>query len=731
MALTKITPQMFDTSAAGHDFNIDNGTFVVDASANRVGIGTTTPSTLLDVNGALTATTIAGTLTTAAQTNITSLGTLTALTIDDITIDGSTISDAGGFLIDVGGDIALDADGGDINFKDGGTLFGQISNASGLYLVSNISDADIFIRGNDGGSMVNAVTLDMSEGGNATFSGSVTADERVIVTGNTNNYSTAPLIYFDSTSTANAGVRDWAIGPADDSYGNFHIFVGASTGADPVGNAGRVVTITNTGNVSLTGSGNTALSINTGNNSGDNSQIKFGDTVDDDVGQINYDHGTNAMQFRTNGASNTLILDNSGNVGIGVNSPSSYYAKNLVVMADGDGTGGITIAAPATDDNTYLAFADGTSGAATYAGYVGYSHSSEYLFFGAGAATTMYVKSGSVGIGAAPDTTGFGGTFKYLGVNGGSGYGVFNGQTSSTTANDAAVSFFGSTTGSSGYKLLGGMQVINDTSSASNAEGRLVFYTSTGGSIYERMRINRFGDPIFTGGSSATLEVRAPTDNAFISLYGGFNDSGAEEAGIALYQNQTPKWQIANITSNDFRIYNYATSSPNLLISSGGGVTMPKQPYVQGRGNAGWTAFSSSAIWEIQPHGSTPITSVDRNSNYSTTNKRFTCPVDGVYLVMASWYIYQTAAASAGGQYIHPALYKNGSVSWNSNVQPYTIVGYEIDRSGTGSKHYDGVQIAFTVYCSAGDYLDIRAYTPNSNTQSYENYHYFSYTLLS
>ena len=81
MALTKITPQMFDTSAAGHDFNIDNGTFVVDASANRVGIGTTTPSTLLDVNGALTATTIAGTLTTAAQPNITSVGTLSSLAV--------------------------------------------------------------------------------------------------------------------------------------------------------------------------------------------------------------------------------------------------------------------------------------------------------------------------------------------------------------------------------------------------------------------------------------------------------------------------------------------------------------------------------------------------------------------------------------------------------------------------------------------------------------------------
>ena len=51
MALTKITPQMFDTSAAGHDFNIDNGTFVVDSSANRVGIGTSSPSYNLHVTG--------------------------------------------------------------------------------------------------------------------------------------------------------------------------------------------------------------------------------------------------------------------------------------------------------------------------------------------------------------------------------------------------------------------------------------------------------------------------------------------------------------------------------------------------------------------------------------------------------------------------------------------------------------------------------------------------------
>ena len=96
MALTKITPQMFDTSATAHDLNVDNGTFVVDGSASRVGIGTATPSTLLDVNGTATATTFVGaltgnvtgnvsgtaaTVTGAAQTNITSVGTLSSLTV--------------------------------------------------------------------------------------------------------------------------------------------------------------------------------------------------------------------------------------------------------------------------------------------------------------------------------------------------------------------------------------------------------------------------------------------------------------------------------------------------------------------------------------------------------------------------------------------------------------------------------------------------------------------------
>ena len=84
------------------------------------------------------------TVTTAAQPNITSLGTLTTITVDDITIDGSTISDAGDLTLNVGGDIILDADGGDIRFSDGGTQFGIIFKSSNdLALFSTISDGDL------------------------------------------------------------------------------------------------------------------------------------------------------------------------------------------------------------------------------------------------------------------------------------------------------------------------------------------------------------------------------------------------------------------------------------------------------------------------------------------------------------------------------------------------------------------------------------------------------------
>ena len=222
---------MFDTSAAGHDFNIDNGTFVVDASANRVGIGTATPSTLLDVNGTATATTFIGaltgnvtgnvsgtaaTVTGAAQTNITSLGTLTSLTVDDITIDGSTISDAADLLLDVGGDISLDADGGDIRLLDGGTQFGKFTRDGGDFLISSSeNDKDIKFAGADGGANITALTLDMSAAGEATFNSNIISGGKIGI--GTGTSTLLGKLHIAETAGGAAGV-DFPIVLSSDRY---------------------------------------------------------------------------------------------------------------------------------------------------------------------------------------------------------------------------------------------------------------------------------------------------------------------------------------------------------------------------------------------------------------------------------------------------------------------------------------------------------------------------------
>jgi len=65
--------------------------------------------------------------------------------------------------------MVIDVDGGKIKLSDDGTEFGQIFNNSGLHIISKVSDQDMLFLGNDGGSEITALTLDMSDGGVASF----------------------------------------------------------------------------------------------------------------------------------------------------------------------------------------------------------------------------------------------------------------------------------------------------------------------------------------------------------------------------------------------------------------------------------------------------------------------------------------------------------------------------------------------------------------------------------
>ena len=99
------------------------------------------------------------------------------ITIDNININGNTItSTSADFIVDSnGGNIILDSSGGDIVLKDTGTEFGRLKRTGENLIIKSITnDKDIIFKGVDNSSEITALTLDMSEGGNATFGGDIT-----------------------------------------------------------------------------------------------------------------------------------------------------------------------------------------------------------------------------------------------------------------------------------------------------------------------------------------------------------------------------------------------------------------------------------------------------------------------------------------------------------------------------------------------------------------------------
>ena len=131
-------------------------------------------STLIDINGNVE---ISGTTT---QT-----GVITAnagVVVDEMTLDADTLTASDDFIIDAAGDITFDAAGDDIKLLSAGTHEGNINLASSnLTFKSIVSDKDMIFQGNDGGSAITALTLDMSAAGAAIFNNDVTAfsDERL------------------------------------------------------------------------------------------------------------------------------------------------------------------------------------------------------------------------------------------------------------------------------------------------------------------------------------------------------------------------------------------------------------------------------------------------------------------------------------------------------------------------------------------------------------------------
>ena len=129
--------KILGTFTAG-DLEVDSDTISVDATNNRIGMGVTDPDSKLEV------------LATSTQQKWSyDADSFATVTVADASHTTIATGESGNLTIDVAGDIELNADGGDITFKDASTTLASLDSSGNLTALG-----DIIL--DDGGSLKEA-----------------------------------------------------------------------------------------------------------------------------------------------------------------------------------------------------------------------------------------------------------------------------------------------------------------------------------------------------------------------------------------------------------------------------------------------------------------------------------------------------------------------------------------------------------------------------------------------
>ncbi len=352
--LTGKTVTVATASAGDNDTTVASTAFVSTAVAN---LADSAPSTLDTLNELAAALGDDANFSTTVTTSI-----ATKLPLAGGTMTGN-IAHASDFTLDVGGDINLDADGGDINLKDGGTAMGRLGLENGdLNIASSQQDYDIRLKGNDGGSVITALHLDMSNAGAATFNSSISsgvinafgasggsnlsyasnfkadgANIQITLERGTDatgwggigaSGSNAFMVYNESiqqkltlTQTGNLGIG------TDSPQTKLHVFKGESNAPAPLADSTLVLENSTHNYLQFLGPNTTQQA------------VIFGDSDNDNVASVAYNHNTDDLDITSLDNVNIVadILNYSNSAGTGyfhMSGSSSRYADHGFWAAD-------------------------------------------------------------------------------------------------------------------------------------------------------------------------------------------------------------------------------------------------------------------------------------------------------------------------------------------------------------------------------------------------------------
>jgi len=296
------------------------------------------------------------------------------IAVDNITIDGTEIDlSSGDLTIDVAGDIILDAAGDNWLFKKSGTTLLNIQkDGDNVEFISSISDGDMKFRGNDGGSTINALTLDMSDAGTAQFNnrvaigGSPSVAQLDIRASNSSKYiycddgTNALLEIKGSTSELTISSQATGFSAHEDIHLKSHNLMFYQNGSEKgrfdssgnflVGTTTAIDSDSGRGNISLNGSSAAMFNLGVGGSQKgyffhNGSFLRISNTVSDGI-----------MQFQTNDTER-MQIDSAGLISM-THSASAHTGGLSIINSQAGGFGSaLTFQSERSDDNSIVSAA--------------------------------------------------------------------------------------------------------------------------------------------------------------------------------------------------------------------------------------------------------------------------------------------------------------------------------------------------------------------------------------